>query len=467
MSPTFQVADLFCGAGGSSTGAALAVSSLNGTMNLVAVNHWNTAINTHSQNHPEARHILADVQTADPEDAVPTGMLDLLMASPECTYHSRARGGKPIPDQGRMNPWIIINWLTRLQVKNVLIENVPEFTAWGPLDGKGKPIPSEKGKYFAAWHQAFINLGYSAEWKVLNAADYGEATSRRRFFMIARADNRRIRWPEPTHSRQPDPMQPLLPWRGAREIIDWSLPGRSLLTDPKYVKKPLALNTRKRIAKGLAKYGGPLANHYITLLDLPEPAKAGCASAAAEPQPFILNRIGEPAPTATGRGSGYLVNPVKEPVAGKPAIIEYYGQSHAVSTETPLRSITAQGRKHALISPLITLYYGKSDAAGCNEPLPTVTTKARHALVQPELTEKMPSEPDPRRIIEVNGTTYLLDLRFRMLNNAELSKAMGFSSGNTEYRFAGTVSEVTKQIGNAVPVRMAAALVKAILQRVD
>ena len=94
------VADLFCGAGGSSTGARRALASLGLQMNLVAVNHWNVAIETHSRNHPEARHYCQDVNGVKPAEIVPEGRLDLLMASPTCTYHSRARGGKPINDQG-------------------------------------------------------------------------------------------------------------------------------------------------------------------------------------------------------------------------------------------------------------------------------------------------------------------------------------------------------------------------------
>ena len=124
------VADLFCGAGGSSTGARRALASLGLQMNLVAVNHWNVAIETHSRNHPEARHYCQDVNAVKPAEVVPEGKLDLLMASPTCTYHSRARGGKPISDQGRMDPWAIVHWCTELRVRRLLVENVPEFVDW-------------------------------------------------------------------------------------------------------------------------------------------------------------------------------------------------------------------------------------------------------------------------------------------------------------------------------------------------
>ena len=197
----YEVADLFCGAGGSSTGAKRAIEETGRRMRLRAVNHWNIAIATHSRNHPEAHHIIEDVSVVDPEEVVPDGRLDLLMASPECKYHSRARGGKPIHDQGRMNPWAIMNWLTKLDVRSVLVENVAEFADWGPLDENDRPDKSKKGLHFQAWFMTFHALGYDAEWRMLNAADYGDATTRTRFFLIARKDGMPIRWPEPTHAR--------------------------------------------------------------------------------------------------------------------------------------------------------------------------------------------------------------------------------------------------------------------------
>ena len=196
------VADLFCGAGGSSTGARRALASLGFQMNLVAVNHWNVAIETHSRNHPEARHYCQDVNAVKPAEVVPEGKLDLLMASPTCTYHSRARGGKPISDQGRMDPWAIVHWCTELRVRRLLVENVPEFVDWGPLDLRtGRPIKRRRGEYFRAWTAALQGAGFKLDWRVLNAADFGDATTRERFFLMARSDGKRVHWPDPTHSR--------------------------------------------------------------------------------------------------------------------------------------------------------------------------------------------------------------------------------------------------------------------------
>jgi DNA (cytosine-5)-methyltransferase 1 len=246
----FKVADLFCGAGGSSTGARKAIESIGGTMELVAVNHWPVAVETHSLNHPNARHYVQNLETADPETIVPEGYLDLLMASPECRFFSRARGGKPTKEQGRVSAWFINNWLTSLDVRVLLVENVPEFVNWGPLLlPSRKPDPARRGMFFEEWVRSLWGLGYQVEWRNINAADHGDATSRTRFFLQARNDGNPIAWPEATHSRHGGARLEgkVKQWRGAREIIDWSNPGQSLLDAPKYRKKPLAVKTRRRM----------------------------------------------------------------------------------------------------------------------------------------------------------------------------------------------------------------------------
>lgn len=176
MSRKILVADLLCGAGGSSTGCSRALAELGLKMELVCVNHWGVAIETHKKNHPEARHYCQDISTVRPHIVVPEGYLDLLMASPTCTHHSVARGGKPTSDQQRSDPWHIVTWLTELRVKRIVIENVWEFIGWGPVDPRtGKPIKARKGEYFRAWIETIRRLGFDPEWRRLNAADFGDA----------------------------------------------------------------------------------------------------------------------------------------------------------------------------------------------------------------------------------------------------------------------------------------------------
>jgi DNA (cytosine-5)-methyltransferase 1 len=275
------VADLLCGAGGSSTGCARALRELGLEMELVCVNHWPVAIETHRKNHPEARHYVQDISAVRPHLVVPEGYLDLLMASPTCTHHSVARGGKPTSDQQRSDPWHIITWLTELRVKRIIIENVWEFIGWGPVDPRsGKPIKSRKGEYFHAWIDTIRRLGFEPEWRKLNAADYGDATTRQRFILMARSDRKRVLWPMPTHIRNGDSLAlfpAVKPWRPAREIIDWSIKGRSIFDR----KKPLAPKTLARIYAGAQKFGWPepflviLRNHMAGhSLDRPLPTVA-------------------------------------------------------------------------------------------------------------------------------------------------------------------------------------------------
>ena len=213
------IADLFCGAGGSSTGAVMALERLGKVPELVCVNHWPVAIETHAANHPAARHHCVDIGTARPEVIVPEGRLDLLMASPTCTYHSRARGGKPTSDQQRMDPWHVVTWCTSLRVDRIMIENVPEFMQWGPVDPEtGRPIPSRRGEFFGAWLSALRGIGYNVECRVLNCADYGDPTTRERFFLLGRRDGGPITWPRQSHARPDGAAAMGRPgWRAARE----------------------------------------------------------------------------------------------------------------------------------------------------------------------------------------------------------------------------------------------------------
>jgi DNA (cytosine-5)-methyltransferase 1 len=254
------VADLLCGAGGSSTGCEQALAELGLKMKLVCVNHWPIAIETHKANHPLARHYCQDIATVRPHIVVPEGYLDLLLASPTCTHHSVARGGKPTSDQQRSDPWHIITWFTELRVKRAIIENVWEFTGWGPVDpATGRPIKDRKGEYHAAWIDTIRKLGAtSIEWRKLNSAMFGAATTRQRYFCIIRFDGKPIVFPAATH-RKREPGVTIIPgglkpWRAAREIIDWSIKGKSIFSR----KTPLAPKTLDRLLAGALKFDWPV-----------------------------------------------------------------------------------------------------------------------------------------------------------------------------------------------------------------
>ena len=214
---TFQIGDMFCGAGGSTTGIQQAIDAMGCRAKIWAFNHWNIAIDTHSSNYADVNHICASVENLDPTTIFPKRELDLLWASPACTHHSVARGGRPKCEQQRAPAWIILHWLENLNVKRVIIENVPEFRNWGPLDNEGRIIRESKGLTFQAFITGIKSLGYSVDYRVLNAADYGDPTVRKRLFIQAiKGAGREITWPNITHVSKQDEVN-LPQWIPARE----------------------------------------------------------------------------------------------------------------------------------------------------------------------------------------------------------------------------------------------------------
>lgn len=395
------VADLLCGAGGSSTGAARALAELGLEMDLVCVNHWGVAIETHKKNHPEARHYVQDISTVRPHLIVPEGYLDLLMASPTCTHHSVARGGKPTSDQQRSDPWHIVTWLTELRVKRIIIENVWEFCGWGPVDHRtGKPIRSRKGEYFHAWIETIRRLGFEPEWRKLNAADFGDATTRQRFILMARSDRKHVAWPMPSHTRATDGKLALFPgvkpWKPAREIIDWSIKGRSIFDR----KKPLAPKTLARIYAGAEKFKWPepflvvLRNHMAgQSINQPLPTIAANGRHIALAQPFIMApgstgapRItGEPLPTITTGGAGSEDPGCARPMLIEPFILNRHGENgsvraHSVDEPTPTANCDGGGY---LVEPFVMSRHGEGAPRSIEEPTPTQVAKHSHVLISP------------------------------------------------------------------------------------
>jgi DNA (cytosine-5)-methyltransferase 1 len=160
---TLSIADLFCGAGGTSTGAVEAARSLGFRVHLTAINHWDVAVATHSANHPEARHLCASLDSLNPRSLFGEGELDLLWASPECMSHSVARGGRPVNDQSRATAWCVLRWADALRPPVVLVENVPEFADWAPIGSNGRPLRSRRGEVFRSWCDSLRSLGYKVD----------------------------------------------------------------------------------------------------------------------------------------------------------------------------------------------------------------------------------------------------------------------------------------------------------------
>lgn len=497
MSRIIHAADLFCGAGGSSNGLYGACEDLGLAPRLLAVNHWPLAVETHRSNHPDAQHLCETLDSVDPRKVIPGGKLNILIASPECTHHSNARGGVPMSDQSRASAWHVLRWASSLQVERILIENVREFIDWGPLGANGRPIKSRKGETFRAWLNALDSLGYTLEWQVVNCADYGDPTTRKRFFLAAVKGRRRFNWPDHTHA-DPEKMgdslfdAELQPWVPAHRIIDWSMHGNSIFNR----KRPLSPNTIARIASGIKKYWGAWAEPFLVMLygtgksrslNLPLPTVTGGGQHIGLVQPYLLSMehggrcrsLDKPMPTVTTADGFGLVEPfivtanhgvkpgesqdrrsasIHRPVGAvttsrsfalvEPFIVNAGGPEIAPRTvNAPMNTVLT--RDHVgVVQPFITKFYGTGSSKGVDCPLDTITTKDRFGLVIP--TQSEGAAPQSLR----------LDILFRMLQPHELAAAMSFPK---DYRFSGNRSDQVRQIGNAVPRQTAQALCRALL----
>lgn len=391
-----RAADLFCGAGGTSSGLYMAADELRRDVDLLAVNHWNVAIATHSANHSEALHLCETLDGVNPRRIIPRGRLDLLVASPECTHHSNARGGRPREEQSRASAWHVVRWAEALRIESILVENVREFLTWGPLGSNGQPLKSRKGETFLAWVAALKSLNYRVTYGILNAADYGDPTTRERLFVMAKLGSRRpLFMPAPTHSAEPEKTG-LLPWRSARDhVIDWSDRGVSIFNRP----NPLSLKTIGRIAAGFHRHGGldlrPFLEGFIVKL-----YGTGKAASARRPLPSVTakgNHLYVAQPMLLGQQSGSAARPVSKPVmtvAGGGAIakvnaclVEYNGTGSASGTSKPVKTITGKPRFALAEAAFIAEYHGGKDAVrrtrSISKPLGVQTTEPRFGLAQP------------------------------------------------------------------------------------
>ena len=125
-------ADLFCGGGGTSTGMINAFRRAgirDKDIHLIGVNHWNLAIETNKLNHPFEKLYCSTVENVKPREAVPSGHLNFLWASPECTNHSLAKGMGFPPDYkfvGKKNEQV-------RQIGNAVSPNLSEALIYSAL----------------------------------------------------------------------------------------------------------------------------------------------------------------------------------------------------------------------------------------------------------------------------------------------------------------------------------------------
>lgn len=469
------VVDNFAGGGGASTGIEMAT----GVSVDIAINHDPEAIRMHKTNHPTTKHYCEDVWQVDPVKACDGHPVGLAWFSPDCKHFSKAKGGKPKDKFIRGLAWVACRWAGLVRPRVIMLENVEEFKTWGPLNRRHHPIKSRSGETFKRFIKQLTDLGYTAEFRELVAADYGAPTMRKRFFLIARCDNKPILWPEPTHAPLDSEAVKkgiLKPYVGAYTQLDFSIPCPSIFDTSEEIKKkygvravrPLAPKTMQRIARGIQKFVVDNADPFIV--------EIGYGESKNQKSPRAYS-VEKPLHTIVAKDKNFLVAPIltqyhsyendsirgqsiSEPImtvdgSNRYGLVtsflsKFYKTGIGQDEREPLHTVTTSAGHFGEVRAFLIKYYGNNDGQNIKQPLDTVTTHDRFGLVT------------------IKGVDYqIVDIGLRMLEPRELYGCQGFPDDYIiDHDYSGKSyprSEQVKRCGNAVCPPIPAALVRANL----
>lgn len=340
--PGELIIDNFAGGGGTSTGLEAAF----GRPVDIAINHNPQALAMHAINHPHTHHLCESVWDVNPIEVTKNQPVGLVWLSPDCKHFSKAKGDTPVEKAIRGLAWVGMRWIAMTKPRVMMLENVEEFKTWGPLlvdaEGRARPDPAKKGRFFESFLKQLRAHGYNVEHRELRACDNGAPTIRKRLFLVARRDGIPICWPDQTHGAPTSAAViagKMLPWRTAAECIDFDLPSKSIFDR----KKDLAINTQRRVAKGLWR-------HVLTSA---KPFIVGAGGPVFSGKPVSAD---QPIGTLTTENHRAVVVPILSPLRGTSKA--HMNAAHTV--EQPLSTICASGTHHALAGAhLVTIGYGE------------------------------------------------------------------------------------------------------------
>lgn len=515
--------DLFCGAGGVTTGASRA-----GAKVIACVNHDPKAIQSHEMNHPDVLHFTEDIRTLDIaplcslvnrvriED--PNAVINL-WASLECTNFSKAKGGQPRDADSRTLADHLFRYIEGLNPDKIWIENVEEFMSWGPLNKFGKPVSRKEGSDYVRWCNSVQSHGYDFDWKILDSADYGAFTSRKRFFAQFTKPGIAIKWPVATHAKKPSNgmFGELKKWKPVKEILDFADEGGSIFGR----KKDLSEKTLERIYAGLVKYvaGGLYVNDHINNIQAKFLLKYNSTNGKTgvhhppsidDPAPVIScqGRLGLVSPhfIAAYHGNGHNCHSIHNPsptvmAADALALVQtkwidrnFSGGGQHSSINAPCGSVLSVPKLNLVQTKFIVDTQFNNGPASIDDPSRTITANRKHHyLVNPQFNSKggdinapcftliarMDKAP-PYIVCAENGDLSIevlqtdspctvkikkfmaaygiVDIKMRMLRIHELLRIQGFPAN---YKLVGNQADQKKFIGNAVEVNTAHALIAA------
>lgn len=501
---SLTMTDMFCGAGGSSTGATM----IPGISVKTALNHWQKALDSHNANHPDTIHVQADIKETDPRYI---GHSDILWASPECTNHSVAKGrkrvtnqadlfGDTLPDEAadrsRATMWDVPRFAEVHKYRAIITENVVDAAKWVMFD---------------AWLMAMTSLGYQHRIQYLNSmhAQHGglpAPQSRDRMYVLFWLKGNKA--PDVEKYFRPkaycsscdevvDAMQVFKKsdqwgrykaqyayrcpkaacknqivepgWLPASHAIDWSLRGERIGDR----KKALAPKTMARILAGLAKYGNQ-SQHLEAAGNTYDSASSGRGG-----EYFRIWPTSEPVRTLHGTASKALLVPVESREGKEAQAVGAAMRTQTTRNETgllvpaggtwnddarptsdPMRALTTRDANALVTTPqdhMLMEYYGNGQMHPTSKAIPTITTHDRFAMITTLRGTNAPKDVgQPLDTFAANGLHHGLaewkvpeadDCEFRMLEPHEIKAGMAFPK---EYIMLGNKREQVKMAGNAV-----------------
>ena len=413
--------DLFCGAGGVTTGVSMArkADSASAAKVIACVNHDSNAILSHQANHPKTVHYTEDILVLDLTGiaamvaeirANDPGAMIHLWASLECTNFSKAKGGLPREADSRTLAHGLYRYVEALSPDRIWIENVREFMSWGPLDDRGKPVSRMNGRDYVRWCNKMQGYGYDFDWRLLCCADYGDYTSRTRYFAQFARKGLEIRWPAPTHAKKKGGamFDQLKPWRQVREVLDLDDHGASIFER----KKPLVEKTLKRIYAGLQKFVGDdfIMQYYsgkpagkVKTINNPGPTLTSSCNQALV-RPITIQCLGKNNRTRSVDDPFYTIVPTPHEQLVTPVLMQYNGKAgngnSMHSVDKPACTLTGTDRL-GLLQFIQMNYTSGSPCASVDDPARTLTANPKHRLatvqylLNPQYENKGASIEDP------------------------------------------------------------------------
>jgi DNA (cytosine-5)-methyltransferase 1 len=482
----YLIIDNYAGGGGASKGFEVAL----GRSVDKAINHNYEAIAMHKMNHPKADHYCESAWDVDPVEICDGKPVVAAWYSPDCKHFSKAKGGAPIDKEIRGLAWVKLRWMSKKRPIVNFLENVEEFLKWGPVDRDGKCIAGREGETFngfvkaittglkpnhPSWREAiqalgiefdmkeklklFRGCGYELDWKVLNACNYGAATSRARIFLVSRADGKRVLWPEATHghfSTEAVKNGDLRPWKTASEIFDFSKSCKSIFSR----KKPLAENTLKRIVRCIEEFFINDANPFFIPSDkvneFNSDGNALHVVGKTKSGEFLRDI------SYTNKSGTRAVSKLLSQISGTPLTPE----SSSVNLLT--------GNPDFIVGSCLLKLRNNNYGTSLFEPVPTITAgglqlgEVRIKLVKVSQSEDVLAVGE----VMVKGQRYaIIDIAMRMLSPSELFDAQSFGDDFIHDHTADNpklpILSQARMCGNSVPPELAAAIIKINMSTVS